>query len=152
MVGWQLTIDCREPTRLAHFWAEVLDYDPAPPPSGFDSWNEWYRAVGVPPDELDDDADAIDRLVDPRGEGPRIWFQRVPEGKVGKNRLHLDVYVGGGRDVPLPERRRRVDDRVAQLVALGATVQQIASSDVDAGRDHYFTILRDPEGNEFCVA
>ncbi len=151
MVDWQLTIDCREPSRLAGFWAEVLGYDLAPPPSGFDTWNEWYLSVGVPPEELDDDADAVDRLVDPRGRGPRIWFQRVPEGKVGKNRLHLDVYVSGGRQTPLPERRRRIDDRVAQLVAIGATVQHVSSGD-DVARDHYATILRDPEGNEFCVA
>lgn len=149
--AWQLTVDCREPARLVTFWADVLGYEPAPPPDGFDTWNDWYRSVGVPDEELPDDTDAVDRLVDPAGEGPRIWFQPVAEGKVGKNRLHLDISVGGGRGVPLQERRRRVDDRVAELVAIGATVDRVWGED-DAGRDHYFTVLRDPEGNEFCVS
>ncbi len=148
MVDWQLTVDCRDPARLVAFWAEVLGYVPAPPPVGFDTWNDWYRSVGVPDGELPDDQDAVDRLVDPSGEGPRIWFQPVPEVKVVKNRLHLDISVGGGRGVPLQERRRRVDERVAELVAIGATVHQVR---FDEAADHHGTVLRDPEGNEFCV-
>ena len=63
----------------------------------------------MPQEELDDAADAADSLVDPAGAGPRIFFQIVPEAKVVKNRLHLDLEAGGGRAVPLTTRRDRAD-------------------------------------------
>ena len=47
-VSYQLVIDCTSPEPLAHFWAEALHYVIAPPPPGFDSWDDWYRSVGVP--------------------------------------------------------------------------------------------------------
>jgi hypothetical protein len=56
-----------------------LHYVIAPPPSGFDSWDDFYRSIGVPQDELGTGAD---RIEDPSGEGPRSWFQIVPEKKV----------------------------------------------------------------------
>jgi len=49
--AWQLTIDSIDPPRLARFWAPVLGYEVQPPPEGFESWNAWYVAVGVPEDE-----------------------------------------------------------------------------------------------------
>jgi len=147
MTDWQLTIDCINPAALVPFWAEVLGYDVQPAPDGFATWNDWYLSVGVPEDELDFSGDGADRLIDPTGRGPKIWFQPVPERKAGKNRLHLDVYVSGGRGTPIEERRSAVDARVAELVALGATIHHI-----DGGDDHYFNVLHDPEGNEFCVA
>lgn len=118
---FQLTIDCAEPALQVEFWATALGYEVQPPPGGFDSWNAYWRSVGVPEDELDADRDAADSLVDPGGVGPRIWFQPVPEPKTVKNRLHLDLHVGGGREVPLEERRRRVEAEVARLVKAGAT-------------------------------
>jgi Glyoxalase-like domain len=78
-VSYQLVIDCTSPEPLAQFWAEALHYVIAPPPSGFDSWDDFYRSIGVPQDELGTGAD---RIEDPSGEGPRIWFQIVPEKKV----------------------------------------------------------------------
>lgn len=150
MTDWQLTIDCNDPSRLVGFWAEALGYEVMSPPSSSGSWNEWYLSVGVPADELDLDSDGADRITDPAGEGPNIWFQTVPEAKSTKNRLHLDIHVGGGRDVAIAERRHRVDTRVAELVQLGASVDHVADLDVHA--DHYFVVMRDPEGNEFCVA
>lgn len=147
MAEWQLTIDCNDPDPLVRFWAEVLDYEVQPPPDGFATWNDWYLSVGVPEDELDLDGDGADRIYDPTGKGPKIWFQVVPETKTIKNRLHLDVYVGGGRSVPIEERRRRVDDRVSELVDLGASIHHV--TDVDGS---YFTVMQDPAGNEFCVA
>jgi hypothetical protein len=51
-VSYQLVIDCTSPELLAHFWAEALHYVIAPPPSGFDSWDDFYRSIGVPEDEL----------------------------------------------------------------------------------------------------
>lgn len=147
MTEWQLTIDCTNPAVLVPFWAEVLGYEVQPAPDGFTTWNDWYLSVGVPPDELDLTGDGADRLFDPNGHGPKIWFQPVPEPKAGKNRLHLDILVGGGRGVAIEERRSRVDARVAQLVALGASIQRVSDDD-----GHYFNLLHDPEGNEFCVA
>ncbi len=147
MAEWQLTIDCNDPGPLVRFWAEVLDYEVQPPPDGFGTWNDWYLSVGVPGDELDLDGDGADRIYDPTGKGPKIWFQAVPEAKTIKNRLHLDVYVGGGRSVPIEERRQRVNSRVSELVDLGASIDHI--TDVDGS---YFTVMQDPAGNEFCVA
>ncbi len=147
MTDWQLTIDCSNPTVLVPFWAEVLGYEVQPAPDGFDTWNDWYLSVGVPEDELDLEGDGADRLCDPTGRGPKIWFQPVPERKSLKNRLHLDIYVSGGRSTPIEERRARVDARVSELVAIGATIGRVDDSD-----DHYATLLHDPEGNEFCVA
>jgi hypothetical protein len=147
MAEWQLTIDCSDPDPLVRFWAEVLDYEVQPPPDGFATWNDWYLSVGVPEDELDLDGDGADRIYDPTGKGPKIWFQVVPETKTIKNRIHLDVYVGGGRSVPIEERKRRVDARVSELVDLGASIHHV--NDVDGS---YGTVMQDPAGNEFCVA
>lgn len=65
-VSYQLVIDCTSPELLAHFWAEALHYVIAPPPSGFDSWDDFYRSIGVPEDEL---GTGPDRIEDPNGEG-----------------------------------------------------------------------------------
>jgi catechol 2,3-dioxygenase-like lactoylglutathione lyase family enzyme len=144
----QITIDCADPSRLVRFWSTALGYRAEPPPAGFPTWNAYYRSIGVAEDELDPDGDGSDRLVDPAGLGPRIWFQVVPEPKTVKNRLHLDLGVSGGRGVPLPTRRARVDAEVDRLVAAGATrVGRVPAE----GVDHYGVVMRDPEGNEFCV-
>nr|WP_183662231.1 VOC family protein [Nonomuraea dietziae] len=88
-------------------------------------------------------------IVDPEGYGPRIWFQQVPEGKVAKNRFHLDVKVGGKReDVSLETRKARVDAEVERLVQAGASVVRVLSQ---SGVDHYAVAMVDPEGNEFDV-
>lgn len=148
MTEWQITIDCNNPTALVPFWAEVLGYRPRPAPEGFETWNDWYLSVGVPEEELDLSNDGSDRLEDPDGQKPSIWFQVVPEEKSIKNRIHFDIYPSGGREVPMDERVRRVDQRVAELCAIGGSVLQPG----DASIDHYFVIMHDPEGNEFCVA
>ena len=148
VTDWQLTIDCRNPQRLVPFWVELLGYEPAPPPDGHETWNDWYRAIGVPDDELDLESDGTDRIVDPTGQGPRIWFQWVPEEKSIKNRLHIDVFVGRDRDVPIDVRRSRVEARVGELEFLGASVVERHDEPI-AG--HYHVIMADPEGNEFCL-
>ncbi|MFB7937793.1 VOC family protein [Streptomyces sp. NPDC056049] len=146
----QLTIDCADPARLVPFWAEALRYVPEPPPGGHASWRAYWASTGVPEEELGDGAgDLPESLVDPEGVGPRVWFQQVPEPKTGKNRVHLDLKVGGGRGVPLAVRRARVDGEVARLTALGATV--LRAMDEPHGMDYYAMVLQDPEGNEFCV-
>lgn len=115
------------------------------PPPGFDSWDDWYRAVGVPDDGLGLGAD---RTEDPTGAGPRIWFQVVPEKKSIKNRLHIDVNASGGRGSPLETRRELVESEAARLVSRCAT--RLHTID-DAGLDHYAVALHDPEGNEFDI-
>jgi hypothetical protein len=145
---FQITWDCADPARMVAFWSRALGYDVAPPPAGHRTWNDFYLAVGVPAVELDPDGDGADRLVDPTGAGPTIWFQKVPEAKTVKNRLHLDVTASGGRTVSLAERRARVRERVDELVALGAARLRVLD---EPGVDHYAETLLDPEGNEFCM-
>ena len=89
----------------------------------------------------------LDRIVDPAGRGPRIWFQVVPE-KTLKNRLHLDITVSGGRANPIETRRQLVDAEAARLEALGAAIVRVLYQD---GLDHYGVAMRDPEGNEFDI-
>lgn len=144
-VRFQITVDCADPNALAEFWAEALGYDLQEPPEGFGSWRDYWISVGVPQHETGDGYDAV---VDPNGEGPRIWFQEVADAKSVKNRLHFDVLVGGGRSVPLEERKQRVDAEVERLRALGGSVRLVAEHPT---LDHYFVGMNDPEGNEFDV-
>ncbi len=146
---FQLTFDCARPGVLVDFWCAALGYVVEDPPAGSATWDAYWRSIGVPEEELDAQRDSADSIVDPDGAGPRIWFQRVPEPKVVKNRLHLDLKVGGGRTVPLAERRARVDAEVARLAAHGARALRVLEP---AGQDYYAVVLLDPEGNEFCVA
>ena len=118
-----------------------------PPPDNFPSWNDYWRHVGVPDDELPTDTDASDSIVDPKGVGPRVWFQVVPEAKSVKNRVHLDLKVGGGRHQSPKKRRSRIDKAVERLTAAGARAQ--LEVEEDGNLDH--VIMTDPEGNEFCV-
>jgi len=154
VVEWQLTIDSNDPSRLVRFWAPVLGYEVQPPPDGFGSWKAWYVSVGVPEEEFGPDNDGTDRIFDPAGSGPKIWFQIVPERKSVRNRLHLEVYVSGGRTVPLAERARRIEARVAELVEAGGSISRRYPADFEVveDADHYFVVMGDPEGNEFCVA
>ena len=103
-VNFQLVIDCTDPDRLCRFWAAALRYELEPPSDGFASWDDYWRDVWVPEAELGVGAD---RIADPGGAGPRIWFQVVPERKTIKNRLHLDICASGGRTVPMATRRQR---------------------------------------------
>ncbi len=140
---WQLTIDCTAPTALAAFWAAALGYVPSPVPEGFASWEAWLTEHGVPEDEWDSGAS----ISDPDGVTPGISFLQVPEAKKVKNRLHLDIQIGGGRHQPWEQRWARVGGEVERLTGLGATVvEEVAQGDRP---DH--VVMADPEGNEFCV-
>ncbi|MCF6523141.1 VOC family protein [Streptomyces sp. JJ36] len=145
----QLTIDCADPPRLVAFWAGALGYVPEPPPGGHATWREYWAATGVPEEELPPGAgETPESIVDPAGKGPRVWFQKVPEPKAVKNRVHLDLKVGGGRGVPPGIRRERVAATVERLTGAGATVLRVMD---EPGAAYYAVVLRDPEGNEFCV-
>jgi hypothetical protein len=144
-VAYQLVIDCADPDRQARFWAAALGYELAPPTAGFATWNDYYRDLGVPEEELPAGAD---RISDPHGGGPAIWFHAVPEAKAVKNRLHIDIRASGERRDPLETRKRRVDAAAERLVGLGATLTVVMEQD---GLDHYAVGMKDPEGNEFDV-
>jgi hypothetical protein len=140
--GVQIVVDCADPDKLASFWASALGYEKQDPPPGFATWPEFLKAQGIP----ESDWNSANAIVDPDGAGPRIYFQRVPEGKTVKNRVHLDLNVGGPRETPIDERRRRVDSEVDRLVQLGARKSRAV-----AERGEYWVNMFDPEGNEFDV-
>lgn len=116
-----VVVDCRHPASLARFWAAALEgYAVAP----YDEAElERLRGEGI-----DDPEDDPTVLVE--GGPPRLWFVRVPERKIVKNRLHLDLETGDP------------DAELARLTELGATLL--------ATYDDWVT-LADPEGNEFCL-
>src|SRR3954470_20869511 len=132
----QVAIDCEDPERLPAFWAAVLHYRAGPTPDGA-SWPEHSRAAAVEPGE------AWSKIVDPEGRGPSLHFHRVPETKVVKNRVHLDLRAPD--DSP-GDRRHQVDAEVERVVGLGARKVQGVTD--EAG---YFVVMQDPEGNEFCL-
>ena len=138
----QVTFDCADPDRLGTFWAQALGYKRQDPPEGFGSWPEFLTAQGVPEDQWN----AFNAIVDPEEKGPRIFFQRVPEPKRVKNRVHLDVHVGGDRDTPPERRRERVDQAVERLTRIGA--KQIQTFEQ---RGERWVVMQDPEGNELCL-
>jgi len=138
----QVTFDCADPERLARFWVALLGYQVPEPPDRYPTWEEWAVANGIPEEQWN----AARAIEEPDGLGPRIFFQRVPEPKTLKNRVHLDLNVGGGRHAPLEGRRRRVDAEVERAIALGASrIGPVAQG------EEYWVVMRDPEGNEFCL-
>ena len=146
MVFWQLTVDANDPALLARFWSRALGYRAGPPDGAGTTWWAHYRR------RLGGEPAFEDRLFDPAGHGPALWFQQVPEAKAGKNRLHLDLYPTG-RDDAMPQERRRevVEAKVEELVGLGASVERRTRDD-DPEDPVYFVVMHDPEGNEFCVS
>ncbi|MGX5187773.1 VOC family protein [Streptomyces avermitilis] len=143
----QLTIDCAEPERLVAFWAAALGYEVEPPPAPFSTWRAYWLGQGLSEEELGA-GDCSDSVIDPRGGGPRIWFQQVPESKAVKNRLHLDLGVSGGRSVPFATRKERVLAEVARLESVGASRLRTEDSESSGS---ICVLMQDPEGNEFCV-
>ncbi|MEJ7832198.1 MAG: VOC family protein [Nocardioides sp.] len=139
----QVTFDCADPAALAGFWCEVLGYAVDPPPPGFDTWDAALESFGVPR-ERRNDASAVSN---PEGAGPRLFFQRVPEGKTAKNRVHLDVRTAPGLEGD--ERMAALEAECGRLVDLGA--QRVTRHEPAPPMSHGFIVLTDPEGNEFCL-
>jgi catechol 2,3-dioxygenase-like lactoylglutathione lyase family enzyme len=139
----QVTFDCGDPAALSRFWAKALGYRIQEPPSGFDSWDAALAAMGVPPEHRND----ASALVDPDGSGPRLFFQRVPEGKTAKNRVHLDIRAAPG--LTGTERMAALEETCTRLVALGAT--RIERHEPAPPLQGGHLVLTDPEGNEFCL-
>jgi hypothetical protein len=135
---FQVTFDCAEPERLARFWCEVLGYVVPPPPEGFATWGDFDHA------QSPEHQGSWFACVDPAQVGPRLYFQRVPEGKVVKNRLHLDVRAGTG--LAGAERLAALEAECARLVALGAVHVRTLLADDD---NESCIVMQDIEGNEF---
>ncbi|MFE2724861.1 VOC family protein [Kitasatospora sp. NPDC059327] len=134
----QVTFDCAEPERVARFWCEVLGYVVSPPPRGFATWEDHHRSL--PPEKRG----SWFACGDPSGVGPRLFFQRVPEGKTVKNRVHLDVRVGTG--LVGEERLAALEAECARVVALGGVRVRLLYDGTDS-----CIVMQDIEGNEFCL-
>ncbi|GAA3654603.1 VOC family protein [Nonomuraea antimicrobica] len=147
----QVTFDAHDPQALSTFWRDVLGYvHPGPPgvdlPEGADplaAWQDFLAAAGVPEEERN----TRSAVEDPEGRGPRLYFQQVPEGKVAKNRVHLDVRVAP--DLVGEERMAALEAECDRLVALGA--KRIRRFDPAPPLELGFIVMGDPEGNEFCL-
>ena len=134
-----IVFDCAHPRELSHFWANVLGY-----PS--QEWPPEMRAELIGQGVTEEQLASRSIAEDPSGEGPRLFFQKVPEGKVAKNRVHLDINATVGRHATPAE----VDAEKDRIVALGASV--IRHYDLTFGSfPEYHYVMADPEGNEFCI-
>jgi hypothetical protein len=109
-------VDCHDPRRQAEWWAQVLA----------------YTVNRRNPDEF--------QVSDPAGVGGSLYFMKVPEPKVGKNRLHLDLVTPGSMEA-----------EVARLVEAGAQLVEVRQDPGSYDNPDTWTVMRDPEGNEFCV-
>lgn len=147
----QVTFDAHDPRALSTFWRDVLGYvHPAPPgvdlPEGSDplaAWDEFLARAGVPEGERN----TRSAIEDPEGHGPRLFFQQVPEGKVAKNRVHLDVRTAPGMSGD--ERMAALEAECHRLVTLGAS--RLRREEPAPPMSDGFIVMADPEGNEFCL-
>ncbi len=139
----QVTVDCADPNALAGFWNEVLGYRYDSPPAGFSTWEEALDHFKVP----QEDRNNASASVDPDERGPRLFFQRVPEGKTAKNRLHLDVRAAPGLEGDA--RMSALEAECERLVALGGS--RVQRFEPEPPMSAGFIVMTDPEGNEFCL-
>ncbi len=128
-----ITFACEEPVRLAEFWAAALGYEP----------------IDVPPEVAAEAEKAIERgeldptgwamLANPEGTGPRLLFQRRPKTPTEHIPIHLDIHSD--------DRRSEVE----RLTGLGATFVEERSQKIGP-YEEFWTVMKDPEGNGFCVS
>jgi hypothetical protein len=111
-----VVVDCRDPGRQAGFWSEVLAYE--------------VRERNT--DEF--------LVSDPSGVAFPMYFMKVPEPVVGKNRWHVDLVTSGD-----------MSDEVDRLVALGARLVEVRQDPDTLDNPDTWSVLEDPEGNLFCV-
>ncbi|MEU6872674.1 VOC family protein [Streptomyces sp. NPDC046751] len=147
----QITFDAHDPRALSSFWRDALGYvHPGPPgvdlPEGADplaAWDGFLARIGVPEGQRN----AKSAIEDPDGQGPRVFFQQVPEGKTAKNRIHLDLRAAPG--LHGEERMAALEAECDRLVALGA--KRVRRDEPAPPLSAGFLVLTDPEGNEFCL-
>ncbi len=118
----EVIVDCHDLARMTQFWCEVLGYEKTNEGDGWVS----IRGAGQEPS---------DRALAANPQPPAVSFVRVPEGKLAKNRVHIDL-------TPID---RSQTDEVDRVLSLGAT-----RVDIGQGKTPWI-VLADPEGNEFCV-
>lgn len=148
---FQVTFDAHDPEALSTFWRDALGYvHPAPPgvelapgQAPLEAWAEFLERMQVPVEHRNDSS----ALEDPEGTRPRIFFQKVPEGKTAKNRLHLDLRAAAG--VPPDGRMDALEAECARHVALGAT--RLRRHEPAPPLSLGFIVMQDPEGNEYCL-
>ena len=136
---FQITIDCVDPAGLAGFYAEALGYQLQDPPPGFKTWDEALDAMNVPMERRND----VSALNDPEGTRSKVLFQRVPEGKTAKNRVHLDVRAAPG--LVGDERMNAFEAEAERLQGLGASRLQRLEPAPPLSHGHI--VMADPEGN-----
>ncbi|MFI8103890.1 VOC family protein [Streptomyces sp. NPDC086023] len=149
--SFQVTFDAHDPRVLSIFWCEVLGYthpwppgvDPVPGGDALAAWDVFLARVGVPEDQRN----SRSAIEDPDGDGPRVFFQRVPEGKTAKNRVHLDVRAAPG--LQGDDRMTALEGECDRLVSLGAT--RLRRFEPEPPLSTGFIVMADPEGNEFCL-
>jgi len=147
----QITFDARDPRALSSFWRDVLGYvHPGPPGVTLDdgddplaAWDDFLQRMGVPASQWN----SRSAIEDPQGHGPRVFFQQVPEGKVAKNRVHLDVRAAPA--LTGEDRMAALESECERLVALGATRLRRYEPAPPMSAGHI--VMADPEGNEFCL-
>jgi hypothetical protein len=147
----QVTFDAHDPRALSTFWRDAVGYvHPAPPgmqlPAGADvlaAWDDFLERVGVPAEQRNSSS----AIEDPDGQGPRIFFQQVPEDKVAKNRVHLDVRAAPG--LQGDERMTALEAECTRLVALGA--ERLRRLEPAPPLSYGHIVMADPDGNEFCL-
>lgn len=124
---YTLVIDCHDIAAQARWWADVLDWRIV--------YEDEHEVAVIPPDMSEDPIDDVDTWL---RTGPALVFVPVPEAKTVKNRLHIDLapHIGQNRDA-----------EIERLLAMGATRVDVGQDDADVT----WTVLADPEGNEFCV-
>ncbi|MDO5739244.1 MAG: VOC family protein [Ornithinimicrobium sp.] len=126
---YTLVVDCQDPQAQARWWAEVLDWTIV-----YDTPDE---AVAVPAHVLEEPLQ-VATVQEWMRRGQGLVFVPVPEGKTVKNRLHIDL---------APHLSQDRDGEIARLLALGATKVEVGQEEARVS----WTVLADPEGNEFCV-
>ena len=132
-----LTFDCADASAVATFWKLALGYIDEPAPAPFKNRGEWLASFGVPEEEWGKGA----WLCDPAGLGPRLSLLPVPESKVAKNRLHIDVRVSG----------KGTDDEIWDRVTVLVDTLTAAGGQILEPVPGHHVVMADPEGNEFCV-
>lgn len=123
-----ITFACEDPARLSRFWAAALGYvEQEPPPEFMEAWLD-----------AGNDPNGAAAIADPGGKGPRLFFEKKPKTHTTSIPLHLDLGA--------PDRRTEVE----RLAGLGATEVETKTRTTGPYTETW-TVMRDPEGNGFCV-